>query len=148
MKLTRRHNNRFGQRWSVLDWFDIPNPAGDETYLKRLRLIQTPWFGIYVHWINLPDSDPDLHDHPWNFTSTILRGGYVESAAPISDPSKARIKAWSRWSTHRMTQDQCHKIVILAPDTVTLIFVGRRRGSWGFYTPNGYVPHEQYERGQ
>jgi hypothetical protein len=149
MKLSRR-DNEYGQRWSIFDITRIPTPNGERTYLKRLRIIQTPWFGVYLHWINEPDADRDLHDHPWTwFTSTVLRGGYIESVSACTDrPSRRWTNAWPRWSTHCMTQDMCHRIEAVAPGTVTLIFVGRRRSSWGFYTDQGYVEHDQYFRGQ
>lgn len=65
--------------WSVMSRFDVANfDTDDETYLVRWRIIQTPWFGIFLHRMGTPDSRPTLHDHPWGFLSLVLRGGYVE----------------------------------------------------------------------
>lgn len=49
-----------------------------EVHFRRYRLLQTPWFAIYIHHILISDQDKDMHDHPWNFTSVILEGAYRE----------------------------------------------------------------------
>lgn len=33
---------------------------------------------VLLHWILQPDDIPHLHNHPWEFTTRILAGGYVE----------------------------------------------------------------------
>ena len=47
-------------------------------HFKRWRIIETPWFNIYIHGIYHKDEEAHMHDHPWNFYSFILYGGYVE----------------------------------------------------------------------
>ena len=63
-------------RWAFLSGLDIG--AGGDPYLDRLRIIQTPWFGLYLHHIHRPDREPDPHDHPWWFASLVLTGWYEE----------------------------------------------------------------------
>ena len=53
-----------------------------DPYLARRRIIQTPWFGIYVHQIYREDQDRDPHDHPWAFLTLILWRGYTERYWP------------------------------------------------------------------
>lgn len=66
-------------RWALGKRHDIPDLADPQaTYLTRWRLVQTPWFGVYLHAIRLPDTDRHLHDHPWDFASVVLAGGYTE----------------------------------------------------------------------
>lgn len=144
MRLKWAKGNDYGQRWSVLEVFNIPDPSGRLVYLKRLRLVQTPWFGIYVHWINLPDDDRDPHDHPWNFTSIVLRGGYTEALHTDRDHSSLHERG--RWSAHRMTTGLAHQIIRLEPRTVTLILTGRRSREWGFWTETGWVDWHDYDR--
>src|SRR5262245_57492885 len=60
---------RSGTKWCVWRWTDV-----DSEYITRLHLIKTPWFAICLHWINKPDAEPYLHDHPVSFLSVILRG--------------------------------------------------------------------------
>lgn len=46
-------------------------------YLNRYRILSTPWFKVRLHHILLSDYDC-VHDHPWDFVSLILKGGYWE----------------------------------------------------------------------
>lgn len=150
MKIPFVKNNEYGQRWSFLDVFNIPDPTGRLVYLKRLRVVQTPLFGLYVHWINLPDDDRDPHDHPWNFLSAVLRGGYTEVVYKYDEhsdgPTLVAETTHGRWSAHRMPTDRAHRITHLQPQTVTLILTGRRSRDWGFWTEAGWVPWRQYDR--
>ena len=142
--------------WALFSVFTIPDPQTGQTYLKRLRIIQTPWFSIYLHWIYLPDRDRDPHDHPWNFTSIILRGGYTERVWPQVDGKRYTPQTatgdrytdvriiWRRFSVHRMSTDNAHMIQTLKPKTLTLIVTGRRSRVWGFWTEDGFVPFDKY----
>jgi hypothetical protein len=127
-------------------WLKIPDAYEPEkTYLKRLRIIQTPWFGVYIHWIYLPDRDRDQHDHPWTFASIVLRGGYTEDVT-VPESSDPRVKSMDHWPPHGhvMRMWQAHRIRALKPNTVTLVFVGPRRRKWGFWAPEGFIPWDQY----
>lgn len=118
----------------------------DEIYLDRLRLVQTPWFGVYLHHIYKPDEDRAVHDHPWAFGSLVLRGGYREMF--INDPHcdmPPEYRKWSRWSWHRMTTRSAHQITSVLPKTVTLVIVGRKVRDWGFWPePDVFVPWREY----
>jgi hypothetical protein len=46
-------------------------------YLERTYLLKLKSFQICIHKILQSDADC-LHDHPWNFLSIILKGGYYE----------------------------------------------------------------------
>lgn len=133
-------------RWAFFKWFTIPDAHEPEkTYLKRLRIVQTPLFGVYLHWIYLPDRDRHPHDHPWTFTSIVLRGGYTEElSAPESPDPRVKLSVHRRWSGHVMRMWQAHRIRELWPNTMTLVFVGARKRIWGFWTPEGFVPWNEY----
>lgn len=120
--------------WAFMQRMTIPCPNG-EIYLARIRLIQTPWFGILLHDIYEPDMDRDPHDHPWTFWSLVLRGGYKEmlwSYPNHLDSWKYRVH--SRFSIHRMDTDKAHMITELFGPTRTLIFHGPRVRKWGFWS--------------
>lgn len=138
---------RRSPRWAWWSRMTIPCENG-LLYLARLRIIQTPWFGVYLHDIYEPDGDRHPHDHPWTFISIVLRGYYVERFYPYPNVSVdlgVRAQRWPRWSVHRMDRDTAHRIVDAAPGLKTLILVGPRRREWGFFTEAGWVPWHEYE---
>ena len=145
-------------RWAVWNRLRLVTKEGI-VYLDRLRLLQTPYFGIYLHWINGPDPDPDPHDHPWNFWSFILWGGYTEVYYNTQhNLFSHNLRHWARWSWHRMSaRGVAHRIWKVHPHTMTLIIVGRRQRDWGFWTDGGamrlggkrmtkWVSWEEYEK--
>lgn len=133
--MKRRLANNRSPRWAIWDRIEVPNldhPA--EIYLTRWRLIQTPWFGIYLHRMDGPDSRATLHDHPWNFRSIILHGGYVEqfAAEPMLDRIETRFHRAG--TVNRLRTRNAHFIAkLLRVPTWTLMFVGRRTRTWGYW---------------
>lgn len=134
-------------RWAFMKKMVIPCNDG-EIYLVRYRLIDTPLFGVYVHDIRKEDQDYDPHDHPWVFWSFILKGMYTESVWRVFRGRviwPRRVQTWRRWTLHKMTQDKAHRITYAAPGTWSLIIRGKRRSSWGFYTPHGFIDWKDYK---
>jgi hypothetical protein len=127
-----------------MQYCDIPSEDDPQrAYLRRLRIVQTPWCNLYLHWINEPDADRHPHDHPWRFWSLVLYGGYTERVhKAISDTG--RLHNCTRWSLHSMPIDQAHQITLVLPNTLTLILTGRRRRVWRFWTEHGKVPWREY----
>lgn len=133
--------------WALFRKMVIPCNDG-EIYLIRYRLVDTPWFGVYLHDIRKEDQDYDPHDHPWVFWSFILRGFYGEVWWRVKEGhaiSGMHASSWRRWSLHKMTQDKAHKIHYAEPGTWSLIVRGRRNQSWGFYTQDGLVDWRDYK---
>lgn len=138
------------RRWALLQRYDIPDLVDPSaTYLTRWRLVETPWFALFLHAIRRPDADRHLHNHPWRrFTTLILRGGYDE-AVPAGDPFAADgrrvMRTWTRGSAHTVRLGDYHAIANLhRTPTWTLMFVGHRCADWGYATPQGFVPHGDY----
>jgi len=123
-----------------------------QSYMRRVKIIDTPYFGIYIHRIYRPDGiGYPMHDHPWDFWSFIINGGYDEDLGHIFMGNHDLVfnhtwrKSRKRFSFHRMRNRQIHKITNLHKvPTTTLVFRGRIRKEWGFYTPEGFVPSGQY----
>lgn len=135
-------------RWALNAKMAIPCRDGIP-YLFRRRLIQTPWFGVYLHDIFEPDGDRDPHNHPWSFLSVVLRGGYTERLhrIPWVDLSWNKAQTWRRGSVHYMGRDTAHRIIKTEPGLMTLIITGPRRSSgWGFFTEGGWVSWQEYEK--
>jgi hypothetical protein len=124
-------------------------PCQDGTdYLVRLRIVQTPWFGIYLHDIHKDDGDRDPHNHPWSFLSFVVRGSYMERLYPdpIGAPNDYVLQTHMARSIHRMGRDSAHRIVDASHGLKTLIMTGPRQSSWGFFTGGEHVDWTEYER--
>ncbi len=130
---TRKLANNRSPRWAFMERFEIPDlDVPERNYLTRWRLVQTPWFGIYLHRMDGPDSRPTLHDHPWPFVSFVLRGGYDE----VQKYTLPTGRAVNRVNVKRATD--LHYIWRLHRDpTWTLMLVGRRRRDWGYVDRDG-----------
>lgn len=156
-----------GPEWAFFRWLRLSNPDGSK-YLTRLRIIQTPWFGLYLHWIYAPDGGRDLHDHPWWFVSFLIKGRYTEECgSPWGDrwafgiPDRAVIETandgfktyptlW-RWKNdikwiNRKSATGLHQILSMTRSPViSLVLVGPRVRKWGFVTPKGeWIQAEHY----
>jgi hypothetical protein len=117
---------------------DIADPS--QVYLTRWRLLQTPFFGLFLHAIRRPDEDRNLHSHPWNFASLILKGGYIEKRPHKTEVRKAGSIAWRKAEDfHAITK-------LLRTPTWTLVFIGRNRKNWGYDVDGDFIDHETYHR--
>ena len=129
------------------------------TFLDRWGFCYDKLGGFYIHHITGPDPGLDLHDHPWAFTTIILRGGYTEVRAETVDAiqfarTTARapefgpvgyVAVWRSRTAHRTPLDVAHKITGVLPGTWTLVLRGPTRRVWGFYPPTGRVEWTGYD---
>lgn len=119
--------------------------AQDNPMLIRWRLIQTPLFGIYLHFIHREDLDRLPHDHPWTFWTWIIRGSYREEL--YQDLRSGQLDKWPgirhqtrpRWSFRRFPQAWAHRITAVHGKVTTLVLVGPKRRTWGFYDIRGGI---------
>jgi hypothetical protein len=131
------------ERWAFLSGLDIG--ADGDPYLDRLRIIQTPLFGIYLHHIHRPDREPDPHDHPWWFASLVLAGWYEETVwADKRDGGKWIRRERPRGSARRISRRSAHRITGTCGPLWTLVLTGPKRSGWGFWRDGRYVPWRQY----
>lgn len=115
---------------------EIRSKAG-ALHFRRWRILQLPFFRIYVHNILKSDEDIHEHTHPWNFSSLILKGGYIESSGGnLTDarPGSILVKSYK----------DSHRVISLHGATWTLVFAWGYRKSWGFVTPNGLIDNASY----
>jgi hypothetical protein len=133
-------------RWKLLNARDFGTI--EDPYLDRLRIVQTPLFGIYLHHIHRADKDPDPHDHPWGFFSLVLSGWYTEHV--WLDKRNAVNPRWhttrhrERWSLRMLRRRSAHIITEIGAPLWTLVITGPDRDEWGFWTQAGYVPWREY----
>lgn len=126
--------------------------ADGSLYMERWSLLETRWLSIRVHRIARPDNDRHFHDHPWPWASLVLRGGYIELLPASADPcfnqalgEEYSIPKWRGTGSLvlRHATDR-HRISSVLPNTYTLFIIGRKRQSWGFFTPEGKVYWRDY----
>lgn len=112
--------------------------ADGRVYLDRWGIEWKRLGGIFVHRMDGPDPDKDLHDHPWQFVSLILWGGYVERRADTRrldyrlDYSRQTVRRPG--SVRSLRLDEAHTIKRLnRGSSWSLVIHGPNVRPWGFY---------------
>ena len=134
-------------------------------YMERW-VLNTPFGTLRVHHIlRSDDAGSGLHDHPWDFWSFLLTGGYHEvipdameiaerwpgyAPARISVEAQARRgqvrRVWRRrFTLLRRKAEDPHRLELVKP-VWTLVWTGPMRRKWGFYSPKGWVYWRDVER--
>lgn len=110
--------------------------SGD--YMRRW-VVKTPWFLLRLHHILRGDNDRHFHDHPFDFVSLILKGGYIEytpNGLPrIFDPGSVNAKK----------ADQLHYLKLLSGSTWTVLVTSPYYRDWGFATEDGWIKADRYD---
>jgi hypothetical protein len=138
-------------RW----WLFNPYPHGSDGEGRSI-----PWLpSVRIHHIRRADQDRDLHDHPWNARTIVLRGWYNEerpfdvrnplppgNCGAVTEGSEVRYQFHRRQGyTGRLLFGQYHRITMVPDEGVwTLFITGRKRGSWGFSVDGKKVPWRTY----
>lgn len=59
--------------------FRITGTGGpSDVYLVRYYVLKSRWLNIFIHRFMRSDRD-DMHDHPWDFATYLVRGAYTEN---------------------------------------------------------------------
>lgn len=103
-------------------------------YLRRWYVVpRTEGCNVYLHHICQDDHDRALHDHPWDNTTLVLKGRYIEITPRLSLLRDAGDVV------HRRAED-LHRIVLLNGEEAWSLFItGPKRREWGFDCPKGWV---------
>lgn len=115
----------------------ILNPAGD-LYMRRHFISErraSPQ--IWVHEILLPDEDRWCHDHPWDYRTVILQGGYREE-------HDGQLAAYEEGDALQREAESFHRLHLSSP-AVTLFMAARQRRRWGFATDQGWIDGVAYQ---
>lgn len=130
-----------------------PPPKGTRWYLYKHHLgdymhrwiFLTPWGTLRIHHILRSDEDRHMHDHPFDFTSFLLKGSYTEVTKDSVHPlSGDRYKLWPRFSLIKKVAEDAHRL-ILSDSVWTFVVGGPKRRAWGFWTETGWINHWDYE---
>lgn len=115
----------------------VIGPESDP-YLVRYILIKTPWGGLYLHHMIRSDYERALHDHPWDFTSVVLKGGYYELTGS-NDPQQGKIICNLPGDVLHRTAAWKHRVILAKGKDGklvkcwTLVFVHKKSRDWGFW---------------
>ena len=126
------------------NWFFSRRVILSEDYMLRWYIIpENGWRNVLLHRMNGPDLGRDLHDHPWDFTTFILWGGYDEAVLLANGaPNFDRLR-WLSWRSRRAEYTHTIKRLYRRP-TWTLVITGPKRREWGFHTKDGWVHWQTY----
>ncbi len=100
------------------------NENGD-LHFKRITIIETKWFNIYIHCFYNSDNSIYLHNHPWSFVSFVLIGCLYEVGIN-------KIKKYRIGSFIFNKKDQFHQIKIIKP-VISLAITGPTRYYWRYW---------------
>ena len=112
-----------------------------EPYLKRYYIFASSHFNILLHqfWSSDPD---DLHTHPWNNITILLKGGYKEYH--INGECDNRQPGFF---TYRQA-DVFHRIALLDESkpgkTWSLFLHFKRLKKWGFLSGSKWIEAGEY----
>ena len=105
-------------------------------------------FNIFLHRFHKSD-DPILHDHPWNYITFIVKGGYWEWVPEFNDEGFAykQHRIWRGPGHFRFCKATSFHRIELEPSVQcwTLFMPGPHTREWGFLVKGKkWVQHEQY----
>lgn len=112
---------------------------GDRPYMHRYYIVRSRAANIRLHHIMRDDAERDLHDHPWDFTTHLLSGGYREHLG-----TGEIVEHHAPCTVHRRATD-AHRLELLEGPMWTLIVTGPWFRTWGFHTADGWVPWRDYQ---
>lgn len=134
---------------SLQKWMTAGTRRILENRMAELHQRIYPRFGIRIHRI-LSSDERTFHDHPWNYTTVILRGGYTEHTPVGFQPHQ--VETTTQYDGHdpitytqstaiyhgqgsilRRRASSWHYLTLEnGTETWTLFAVGRKRQRWGF----------------
>ena len=130
---------------AVHGWYKmITRPGSEHVYLARFWTREpraepdASGNETLYHWILEKDPGDALHDHPWDFATEVLHGGYIELMEDGMNFMVPRPIACPREHDYR------HRILAVRPYTITRVTTGPHNRCWGFYDADGWHDHDQF----
>lgn len=133
----------------------IPRPDG-APYLVRYYLFGRPrpeqpdgrkkGFNIFLHRFLSSDVEPELHNHPWSRSvSLILTGGYEEERRVGDDVVFRTLRPGQ---LNSIGANDFHRIELREEEAWTLFVAGSVTQSWGFWSrvTRKFVPWREHVR--
>ena len=137
--------DRIGRKRIVMD--RVENEPYLERYYLFLKERKSFPFNVFLHKFLKSDPD-DVHDHPWPYTTVILKGGYWEWI-PIFDSvgrKNGEIQHWRGPGHFRTCSAKSFHRIELDPNVScwTLFMPGPKQREWGFLVKNKWVQRQEY----
>ena len=107
--------------------------------------VETPWFGLLVHFIARGDEDKHMHDHPFRFSSYIISGGYYEHVDGAVIP-------YEPGDFIRHEPGEPHRVELYKDKhgnqipCWSFVIIGKRLPTWGYHTEKGWVENQAYRK--
>jgi hypothetical protein len=110
-------------------------------YMRRWYIIpRNESLNVYLHE-TLRSDDDVMHDHPWDNTSFVIAGGYIEHTPDFL--------------LHRIPGDvisrkatDAHRLELIGGQpSISLFMTGPKVRDWGFHCPKGWVPWQTFTGG-
>lgn len=122
--------------------FQITGTGADtDVYLIRYYLVQSKYLNVFIHIFLRSDRD-DLHDHPWNFCTYVVRGQYTEALArrnnvynlmyTTRNTKQFRFITRKAEDRHMVELDRSYTVAEKDKAPMTVCITGRTRRDWGF----------------
>lgn len=146
-------------------YFDLPGYMERYWLFNRYSEIGThdivpkrfPWLpSIRIHHILREDYARDMHDHPWDARTIILKGEYDEERMVQYDDYYNPGDGWEEVEEYTRTAGdtatlnfgEYHNITKVSDGGVWTMFITYKyRGTWGFWVNGKKVPHGEYNNG-
>lgn len=122
-----------------------PDRCIGTNYLQRWYVIpRNPILNIYLHRFLGDDPGRSPHDHPWWSVSVAICGTMHERTFTQG----GKIRRIEAGMVILRTPRHAHQLFVASsnPYPMTLFVTGPRIRNWGFWTPRGWVPHNEKNR--
>lgn len=131
-----RDGSCYMRRWRIVD---------EGTLASRVLQALTGYSSIRLHHILKADHDRDLHNHPFDYRTFVLRGFYAETYKDGRGNRKVQRRVVEPGEAAALPGVAFHRIAYVPPGGVwTLFCMTRNTGTWGFNVDGKFVPSTTY----
>lgn len=151
------HLDGYMNRWWLFNGYGFSLAQDDQTrHERKIRWLPS----VRIHHILREDNARDMHDHPWDARTIILKGWYDEERLErkqdewslmvgCGEPEwEDKIVTYTRQrgDTARLNYGEYHNIRAVSKEGVwTLFMTWDYKGTWGFLVNGKKVPWREYE---
>ena len=137
----------------AIDLREPDNIIGPREAPYMLRWITMPKAQIlpnaYIHLFKRDDDDRAVHDHPRPSVSLVLDGQmreiYAQRGWDAKDKSKHSVRMIRAGDIVFRSAAFAHRLELITPTALTLFMLGPKTREWGFWCPQGWRHHAEYD---